>query len=194
MYKDLRMTRLSEQDFTQYPICVDLDGTLWEGDCLWLCARQFLKRKPFRIFQLLFWWYKGRTHLKRNLLKVVSFDPSKLLFFQDILQYLLYLKEQGAQIYLITGSDQQIADKVSAHLNIFENAFGSTLGNNLVGEKKAKLLNSLFGSKKYIYFGNEWKDRLVWQHCIAAGAVNVDQKTSDWLDAQAFYTRRFICK
>lgn len=188
------MSTITEQNFAQYPICVDLDGTLWAGDCLWLCARAFLKRNPLRIFQLLFWWYKGRTHLKHHLLNFVSFDPGKLLFFQDILQYLLLLKEQGAQIYLITGSDQQIADKVSAHLNIFEDAFGSTLGNNLVGKKKATLLNTLFSEKKYIYFGNEWKDRFVWQHSIAAVAVNVDQKTLNWLNAQPFYTRRFICK
>ncbi len=188
------MSNISEQNFAQFPICVDLDGTLWGGDCLWLCARAFLKRKPLGIFQLLFWWYKGRTHLKHNLLKAVPFDPSKLLFFPETLQYLLYLKEQGAKIYLVTGSDQQIADKVSVYLNIFEDAFGSTLGNNLVGQKKAALLNKLFGSKKYIYFGNEWKDRLVWQCSIAAGAVNVDKKTLDWLNAQPFYTRRFICK
>ncbi len=188
------MNQISEHDFVKFPICVDLDGTLWAGDCLWLCARKFLKRNPFGIFQLLLWWYKGRTYLKHNLLRVVSFDASKLLFFQDILQYLLYLKEQGAKIYLVTGSDQQIANEVSSFLNIFENAFGSTLGHNLVGEKKADLLNTLFGAKKYIYFGNEWKDRLVWHYCIASGAVNVDQKTSDWLDAQGIYTRRFICK
>lgn len=188
------MSNISEQHFAEFPICVDLDGTLWAGDCLWLCTRQFLKKKPLGILQLLFWWYKGRTYLKHNLLKFVSFDPSKLLFFQDILQYLFCLKEQGAKIYLVTGSDQQIADQVSAHLKIFEGAFGSTLDNNLVGNKKAALLNTLFGSKKYIYFGNEWKDRLVWQHCIAVGAVNVDKKTSNWLDAQPFYARRFICK
>ena len=72
------MGNVSEQNFAEFPICVDLDGTLWAGDCLWLCARQFLKCKPLGVFQLLFWWYKGRTHLKHNLLKFVSFDPKKL--------------------------------------------------------------------------------------------------------------------
>jgi len=188
------MNNFSEQDFAKFPICVDLDGTLWAGDCLWLCARDFLKRYPFRFFQLFIWWKKGRTHLKHNLFKNVFFDPKKLLFFSEILQYLFWLKEQGAKLYLVTGSDQQIADKVSGFLNIFEDAFGSTLDNNLVGEKKAALLNKMFGSKKYIYFGNEWKDRLVWQHSIAAGAVNVDKKTLEWLGSQPIYTRRFICK
>ena len=30
------MNSFSEEDFAKFPICVDLDGTLWAGDCLWL--------------------------------------------------------------------------------------------------------------------------------------------------------------
>ena len=78
------MNSFSEQDFAKFPICVDLDGTLWSGDCLWLCARDFLKRHPFRFFQLFIWWKKGRTHLKHNLLKNIIFDPKKLVFFPEI--------------------------------------------------------------------------------------------------------------
>lgn len=188
------MYKIIEKDFAKFPICVDLDGTLWPGDCLHLCLKNCLKKYPFKIFHLLFWWFKGRTYLKHNLLKLVSFNPDKLPFFPEILQYLHSLKQQGAKLYLITGSDQQIADKVSRYLNIFEEAYGSTLGNNLVGENKADLLNFLFGKQKYIYFGNEWKDRLVWRYCAAAVAIDVDQKTLEWLNTQSIYTRRFICK
>lgn len=188
------MNYISEQDFAKFPICVDLDGTLWSGDCLWICIADFLKHHPLRIFQMLYWWYQDRTYLKHNLLKFVSFHPERLAFFPEILEYLRHLKENGAKIYLITGSDQQIADMVSKHLNIFDNAFGSTLGCNLVGNNKANLLNNTFGKKKYIYFGNEWKDRLVWEHSIAAAVVNIDKKTSNWLESQPIYARRFICK
>lgn len=188
------MNNFSESDLIKFPVCVDLDGTLWEGDCLWLCVRQFLKQNPFKAFILPFWWYKGRAFLKNKLLKFVSFEPANLTFFPEILEYLTQLKDQGAKIYLVTGSDQFIADKVSSFLNIFENAFGSTPENNLVGEKKAELLNKMFGIKQYIYFGNEWKDRLIWQYCIAAGAINVNKRTLNWLSAQDIYTHRFICK
>jgi len=188
------MDNFSAKDFAKFPICVDLDGTLWAGDCLWLCLLEFLKQHPLRFLQPLFWWYKDRTYLKYNLAKAVFFNPKKLSFFPEILEYLLDLKSRGAKLYLVTGSDQTIADTIAKHLNIFEKSFGSTVGNNLVGMNKAELLNILFGEKKYIYFGNEWKDRFVWQYCIAAVAVNIDQKTSAWLDAQPIYTRRFICK
>jgi len=181
-------------DFTQYPICVDLDGTLWAGDCLWLCVRKFLKRYPLRVTQLFLWWYRGRTHLKHNLLKYVTFDATELSYFPEVLQELTDLQKHGAVLYLVTGSDQAIADEVSNHLKFFTKAFGSTIDTNLVGSQKAELLNQLFGAKQYIYFGNEWKDRLVWQHCVAAGCVNIDNKTLKWLSAQQLYIRRVICK
>lgn len=181
-------------NFSYYPICVDLDGTLWGGDCLWLCMRKFLKQHPLRLIQVLLWWRKGRTHLKHNLLNYITFEAKELNYFPDLLIYLTELKSQGAKLYLITGSDQAIANAVSKHLNLFECSYGSTIGNNLVGNKKAELLNKLFGSKKYIYFGNEWKDRLVWQHSAAAGCVNIDQKTLRWLETKKIHIHRFICK
>ena len=183
-----------EIDFSQYPICVDLDGTLWNGDCLWLCARKFLKRNPFHIAKIFLWWGKSRWHLKHNLLKHIIFDAKELAYFPDVLNDLISLKNQGARLYLVTGSDQAIANQVAQHLDLFEKAYGSTAGTNLVGNKKAELLNELFGINKYIYFGNEWKDRLVWKYCAAAGCVNVDNKTLKWLAAQGIYIRRFICK
>lgn len=188
------MPNISEQDFVNFPICVDLDGTLWKGDCLWMCMTDFLKRYPYRVFQMFYWWYQGRTYLKHNLLKFISFNPKKISFFPEILTYLHDLKKQGAKLYLITGSDQEIADVISAYLDIFEKAFGSTLGCNLVGHNKANLLNKIFGKKNYVYFGNEWKDRFVWENSIAAVAVDIDQKTFNWLKSQPIYTRRFICK
>jgi hypothetical protein len=180
-------------EFAKSPICIDLDGTLWAGDCLWLCVRKFLKLYPLRFPQLFFWYLKGRTHLKHNLLKYITFDASELNYFPEMLNYMADLKNQGAKMYLITGSDQEIADKVAKYLNFFEKAYGSVVGTNLVGVKKAELLNQLFGSKKYIYFGNEWKDRLVWQHCVAAGCVNINNKTLKWLKKEKIYIRRFIC-
>jgi hypothetical protein len=61
----------------------------------------------------------------------------------------------------------------------------------MVAQNKAALLNNLFGKRNYIYFGNEWKDRFVWQHSAAAVAVNVSKRTSDWLESNNIYTKYF---
>lgn len=193
------VSKETDLDLAKYPVCVDLDGTLWAGDCLWVCIRKFLQHDDIginicRVVQMFLWWCRGRTHLKHNLLRYVKFDAGELTYFQEILQYLTNLKNRGAKLYLVTGSDQDIAVNVLQHLRIFEEAFGSTIGNNLVGHKKAALLNQLFGVKQYVYFGNEWKDRFVWQHCVAAGCVNINSKTLKWFTSQKIYIRRFVCK
>ena len=184
---------IAEKDFYKFPLCIDLDGTLWPGDCLWLSARKFLKKSPWKIFHLIIWWLNDRTVLKHSLVKDMHFNPSHIVFFPSMLEYIQNLKAKGAKLYLITGSDQIIADAIGKHLGIFENSFGSHIGTNMVAQNKAELLNNLFGEKNYIYFGNEWKDRFVWQHSAAAVAVNVSKATKNWLKNSGIYTKYFEC-
>lgn len=184
---------IAEKDFHTLPLCIDLDGTLWHGDCLWLSAKIFLQKKPWKILHLLIWWLQDRTTLKHNLVKNLGFNSNQIIFYKPILEYIKNLKSQGAKLFLITGSDQIIADAVAKNLGIFEQAFGSHIGKNMVAQNKAELLNTLFGKQKYIYFGNEWKDRFVWQDSAAAVAVNISKRTKIWLENSGIYTKYFEC-
>lgn len=184
---------IDEAEFYKFPLCIDLDGTLWPGDCLWLSAKNFLKKFPWKIFHLIVWWLNDRTILKHNLVKNTEFNASKISFYKHMLEYINSLKAKGAKLYLITGSDQIIADAVGKHLGIFEKSFGSHIGTNMVAKNKAELLNNLFGTKQYIYFGNEWKDKFVWQDSAAAVAVNVSKPTKNWLKNSGIYTKYFEC-
>jgi hypothetical protein len=40
----------------QIPLVVDLDGTLIKTDLLWESLARLLRRNPFSIFAILFWW------------------------------------------------------------------------------------------------------------------------------------------
>ena len=51
----------------QVPLFVDLDGTLIKTDLLWESLAQLLRRNPFRLFPILFWWMRGRAFLKQQL-------------------------------------------------------------------------------------------------------------------------------
>lgn len=184
---------IAEKDFHKFPLCIDLDGTLWDGDCLWLSAKLFLKKSPWKILNLIIWWSQDRTVLKHNLVKNIGFEPIHIDFYEPILEYVKALKANGAKLYLITGSDQIIADAVAKHLGIFEQAFGSSIKKNMVGHNKTDILNNLFVKHQYIYFGNEWKDRLVWQNSAAAVAVNVSKRTKNWLKNSGIYTKYFKC-
>lgn len=182
---------IDESKFHEFPLCVDLDGTLWPGDCLFLCIRSFLKKYPWKFLNIFLWYLNGRTNLKSKVLEGIIFDPAGLNYFSDIISYLKLMKNKGAKIYLVTGSDQLIADSVAKHLNFFDGAFGSCGNINLVGQNKANLLNNLFGKFNYIYFGNEWKDTIVWNNSKAAVAVNVCEKTKSWLEKKEIFVKYF---
>ena len=59
---------------SQIPLVVDLDGTLIKTDLLWESLARLLRRNPFSIFQILFWWTRGRACLKTKLATRVVMD------------------------------------------------------------------------------------------------------------------------
>src|SRR5882757_643624 len=62
----------------QIPLVVDLDGTLIKTDLLWEYLARLLQRNPFSIFQILFWWTRGRACLKKKLAARIKIDPVPL--------------------------------------------------------------------------------------------------------------------
>ena len=41
---------------SRVPLCVDLDGTLIKTDLLWESLARLLRRNPFQLFPVFFWW------------------------------------------------------------------------------------------------------------------------------------------
>jgi SAM-dependent methyltransferase len=65
-------------NFSHHPICVDLDGTLWAGDCLWVCIGKFLKKGNINFLDCgCGFGYIARELIKTTNLKIYYCDPSK---------------------------------------------------------------------------------------------------------------------
>ena len=62
----------------QIPLVVDLDGTFIKTDLLWESIARLLRRNPFALFAILFWWTRGRAFLKKQLAARVKIDPATL--------------------------------------------------------------------------------------------------------------------
>lgn len=161
-------------------ICVDLDGTLWPGDCLWLSMKIFLKKHPLQFHKIFTWWSKGRQILKWELAKY--WDCIQIPFHTQVVDLLRKYLASGADIYLVTGSAQAIADYISLQLGFFKGAIGSSKSINLVGKEKAKALIEKFGDKNFIYIGNDEQDIYVWSHSHSIIAVNPTKKAALWLE------------
>src|SRR5277367_2573145 len=160
---------------SQVPLVVDLDGTLIKSDLLWEFLARLLRRNPFQIFQVLFWWTRGRALLKKKLAARVKIDPATLPYHENFLTYLREQKAAGRKLILATASDLQMALPVANHVGLFDEVLGSDGKTNLRGGNKLKALAEKFGERGFDYAGNSDIDYAVWRGAREAVVVNASQ-------------------
>jgi apolipoprotein N-acyltransferase len=156
----------------QVPLVVDLDGTLIRTDLLWEHLARLFRRNPFSIFQILFWWTRGRAFLKKQLVRRVQIDPAALPYHKTFLAFLREQKSAGRKIILATASDLQMALPVANHVGLFDEVLGSDGKTNLRSENKLNLLVKKFGERGFDYAGNSTADFAVWRGAREAVVVN----------------------
>jgi 4-hydroxybenzoate polyprenyltransferase/phosphoserine phosphatase len=138
------------------PLCVDLDGTLIKSDSLFDGVCQFVRLNPLRFWQLALWLAKGRARLKAEVARRAPLDASRLPYNTKLLNYLQAEQRQGRQLYLTSGADGSLAERVAAYLGIFSAVLASDGVTNLTSRKKLALLKARFG--EFDYIGNSRAD------------------------------------
>ena len=157
----------TEEEFARLcdlkPLCVDLDGTLLQGDSTALAFFETVKTNPFRLFLVPIWLLRGGKYLfKQKLMQYTDIDAATLPYRHKMVEWLKSEREKGRELVLATASMQNSADKVAAHLRIFDRAVGSDNGQNLRSCNKRDFLIKLSGENGYDYAGNSAADLKVW--------------------------------
>jgi apolipoprotein N-acyltransferase len=151
---------------------VDLDGTLIKTDLLWESLARLLRRNPFQLLPVLFWWARGRAFLKRQLVRRVTIDPAALPYHEPFLAFLREQKAAGRKLILVTASDRDMALPVANHVGLFDEVLGSDGKTNLRGANKLKVLVEKFGERGFDYAGNSSADFAVWRGAREAIVIN----------------------
>ena len=159
-------------DTPNVPLVVDLDGTLIRTDLMWELLARCLRRNPFAIFPILFWWARGRARLKQQLATRVQFDPGVLPYHERFLDWLRQEKASGRTLVLATASDLGMAQPVADHLGLFTEILASDGKTNLRCENKRRALVRKFGERGFDYAGNSQDDLVVWRSARRAIVVN----------------------
>jgi len=154
------------------PLAVDLDGTLIRTDMMWESLAQLLRRNPFAIFQILFWWTRGRAYLKQKLAPRVTIDPATLPYNEKFLAWLHAEKLFGRKLILATASDLKMAQPIASHIGLFDEVMASDGTTNLRSENKLRALTEKFGPRGFDYAGNSTADYPVWRGSRQAVVVN----------------------
>jgi phosphoserine phosphatase len=165
----------SSDDETNFPLCVDLDGTLIDSDIAVISLFSLLKKNIFFFFLLPLWVCRGKAFLKHKISEHVDIDPGCLPYRQDILQYLQKQHALGTVIILCTGSTMRYASQVSDYLGFFTDVIASDSTRNILGKNKAKTLQKKYGVKQFDYMGDSYRDLNIWPQARQAIIVSSSQ-------------------
>lgn len=154
------------------PLCVDLDGTLVKSDTLVDSLLVLARAHPAALLALPGQLLRGRAALKAFITSRVSLDVAHLPYNRAVLQFLHEERARGCALYLVTGADLHLAQRVAAHLSIFAGVLGSDGRVNLTGSRKLDRLRSEFGGEKYAYIGNDTPDLPLLAHASESMVAN----------------------
>ena len=157
---------------TTVPLCVDLDGTLIKTDLLWESLVRLLKKNPFALVLILWWWSRGRAWLKQQLAARVTVAAADLPCHEEFLAWLRTEKARGRRLVLATASDFKMAEPVAARFGCFDEVLASDGKTNLRSANKLRVLTEKFGERGFDYAGNSSADYAVWRGARRAIVVN----------------------
>ncbi len=138
------------------PLCVDLDGTLVKSDTLLDGMCQFLRRHPLQFWRLPLWLASGKAQLKTEVARHTELDASRLPYNSELLLFLQDQRRQGRELWLTTGADGPLAERVATYLGIFAGVVATDPSTNLTSRRKLERLKQRFGTFDYI--GNSTAD------------------------------------
>ena len=157
------------------PLCVDLDRTLVRTDLLWETLAATLARSPAAALAIPFWLLRGRAALKRELAQRAPFDASTLPYDRHVLEDLRSERARGRRLVLATAADQLAAERVAAHVGLFDEVIGSDGVRNNKGEAKARTLIERFGERGFDYVGSDRFDLPIWRRARVAVVARGNQ-------------------
>lgn len=154
------------------PLCVDLDGTLVKSDTLHDSLLALVRTHPLRALRLPLEVLRGKAAFKAFVTNNIDLDVAHLPYNRTLLEYLQEEAANGRAIYLATGADTRLAQRVADHLGIFAGVLGSDGRTNLTGNNKLDRLRAEFDSDDFDYIGNAAPDLSLLEHSTEPMVAN----------------------
>ena len=159
-----------------YPLAVDLDGTLLRVDSLIEMFVVNLLRQPWTTILALLALLKGRAAFKKRMAEINLVNVTLLPVHKELMAYLHEQKAKGRELFLVTAADHDIATTIAHQLGIFSGATGLIDGRNLKGQSKLALLQQRF-PEGFAYAGDSPADIPIWRAARSVILVGIDDAT-----------------
>ena len=150
---------------------MDLDGTLVKSDTLLDTVLVLARQSPRSLLQFPRWIVQGKAAFKRNVSSVAALDVAHLPYNQPLLEALRQQHAAGREIYLATGADNLLAERVAEHLGLFSGVLASDGSLNLTGGNKLAAFQQRFPAG-FSYIGNARPDLPLLTHSVHPMVAN----------------------
>ncbi len=162
---------------TLRPLCVDLDVSLVKSDTLIDSFLALVRTRPALLFALPGRLLDGKAALKAFITVHIPLDVAHLPYNRKLVQFLHEEKARDRAIYLVTGADAGLAQRVAAHFGIFTGVLASDGRVNLTGTRKLDRLRGQLGPgasgiAAYDYIGNDAPDLPLLAHATEPMVAN----------------------
>ena len=145
------------------PLCVDLDGTLIEGDTLKISLRYLARRSPWALLAVPFVLLRGRSALKAFVARRYVPDPASLVWRTEVLAFLREEKSRGRRIILATAAHRLVGEAVFRHLGFFDALVATDAGVNVKGALKTAHIRKSLDCNDFDYIGDSDADIPIFQ-------------------------------
>lgn len=153
------------------PLCVDCDGTITPTDLLHESVFAMLRSRPWNLFLVPLWLFRGRAFLKAQLANIAKLNWQVFPINNEVMSFVRSERATGRPVVLVTASDERLAVSFAEHLQAFDQVLASDGKRNLAGKNKAITLRERFGMRGYDYIGNSATDLPVWANARMAVLV-----------------------
>ncbi len=148
-----------------------MDGTLVKSDTLLDSVLVLVRQSPRSLLRFALWIVQGKAAFKREVSSAVALDVAHLPYSQPLLEYLRQQHAAGRDIYLATGADNLLAQRVAAHLGLFTGVLASDGSINLTGHNKLAAFQERFPAG-FSYIGNSRPDLPLLTHSVHPMVAN----------------------
>ncbi|MEX3014765.1 UbiA family prenyltransferase [Gymnodinialimonas hymeniacidonis] len=163
-------------------LAVDLDGTLLRSDMLFEGLWSAMGRDLWATVRAAGKLRDGRAPFKRAIADLAEVDVTTLPYDAEVVDKVKAWRVEGGRAALVTATDQDMAEAVAEHLDIFDEVHGSDGVRNLKGVDKASFLIDRFPGG-YTYIGDSAADLVVWEQAERAISVGASSRVRAALDS-----------
>ena len=138
------------------PLVIDLDEVLVHSNLFVEVAFSEIAGRPQSLVSILAALLGGKRALKQRIAQSTRFDPSRPLYNEEVLAFLLKALGDGRAVYLAsTRYPQQLVQSVAHHLGIFSGWSASDEPNDPGGDTGLRSFVQSFAAQGFDYIGRD---------------------------------------